>query len=183
MAQAIPVTVTPEEREQLEAVSRSRLLPHGIVRRAKIILGLADGVSAYGLGFRCIMPGGREITLKAKRLLMAAWLVPALKAIAPHVGTIINAAAPVFTRKRSDEKADLERLIQKQIVELQDAASRNVENTRELAEQLQDTVKALEQAAMVAQSKFQYAVAFSVVSVALSVVAVSIALIAIFNVL
>ena len=52
MAQAIPVTVTPEEREQLEAISRSRSLPHGIVRRAKIILGSADGVEATELARR-----------------------------------------------------------------------------------------------------------------------------------
>jgi len=30
---------------------------------------------------------------------MAAWLLPALKAVLPHVGTLINVAAPVFTHK------------------------------------------------------------------------------------
>ena len=118
--------------------------------------------------------------MKAKRLLMAAWLVPALKAIAPHVGTIINAATPVFTRKKTDEKANLDLLIQQQIGELQEAASRNAENTRELAEQLQGTVKALEQAAVVAQSKFQYAIAFSIVALVFSVMALSVALLTMF---
>ena len=111
---------------------------------------------------------------------MAAWLVPALKAIAPHVGTIISAATPVFTKKKADEKANLDLLIQQQIGELQEAASRNAENTRELAEQLQGTVKALEQAAVVAQSKFQYAVAFSIVALVFSVMALSVALLTMF---
>ena len=52
MAQAISVTVTPEERKQLEAISRSRSLPDGIVRRAKIILGSADGIGATELAHR-----------------------------------------------------------------------------------------------------------------------------------
>jgi hypothetical protein len=33
---------------------------------------------------------------------MAGWLIPALKAVLLHVGTIISAAKPVFTKK-SDE--------------------------------------------------------------------------------
>jgi hypothetical protein len=36
MPEAITVTVTAEERQQLEAISRSRSLPHGLVRREKI---------------------------------------------------------------------------------------------------------------------------------------------------
>ncbi len=30
---------------------------------------------------------------------MPAWLIPALKAVLPHVGSIVSAAAPVFTKK------------------------------------------------------------------------------------
>lgn len=52
MPQAITVTVTPEERAQLEAIVRSRSLPHGLVRRAQIILGSADGVSSMELAHR-----------------------------------------------------------------------------------------------------------------------------------
>ena len=52
MPQAITVTVTPEERAQLEAIARSRSLPHGLVRRAQIILGSADGVSSMELAHR-----------------------------------------------------------------------------------------------------------------------------------
>jgi putative transposase len=38
------IVLTVEEREQLEAIQRSRSMPAGIVRRAKIILYSADGV-------------------------------------------------------------------------------------------------------------------------------------------
>ena len=34
---------------------------------------------------------------------MAAWLIPALKLVLPHVGTIFSAAAPVFTKKKVEE--------------------------------------------------------------------------------
>jgi transposase len=39
------IVLTTEEREQLEAIQRSRSMPAGIVRRAKIILFSADGMS------------------------------------------------------------------------------------------------------------------------------------------
>jgi len=38
---------------------------------------------------------------------MAAWFIPALKAILPHVGTIIGAATPVFTRQTAEKETDL----------------------------------------------------------------------------
>ena len=33
---------------------------------------------------------------------MPSWLIPALKAVLPHVGTIVDAARPVFTRKKPE---------------------------------------------------------------------------------
>ena len=39
-----PIVLSEEEREQLEAIQRSRSMPAGIVRRAKIILYSADGL-------------------------------------------------------------------------------------------------------------------------------------------
>lgn len=42
MAQASKVSITQEERAQLKALARSRSLPHGLVRRAQIVLGLAN---------------------------------------------------------------------------------------------------------------------------------------------
>src|SRR5688572_15219583 len=77
---------------------------------------------------------------------MPSWLLPALKAVLPHVGTIVDAAKPVFTRKKT-EAADVQL---QQIAELQAAASQNAENLKELAQQLQNTVAALEQSATAA---------------------------------
>src|SRR5690606_17702818 len=38
------VVLTREERLQLESIARSRSMPHGLVRRAQIVLGAADGI-------------------------------------------------------------------------------------------------------------------------------------------
>ena len=40
-----PLVLTEEQRIQLESLSRSRAIPHGLVQRAKIILMAADGLS------------------------------------------------------------------------------------------------------------------------------------------
>lgn len=45
-----PIILTAEEREQLEAFAASRSLPHGLVRRAKIILKCAEGVPNTQIG-------------------------------------------------------------------------------------------------------------------------------------
>jgi hypothetical protein len=94
---------------------------------------------------------------------MAAWLIPALKAVLPHVGTIVSAAAPVFTKKGAD--------VQQQITELQAAASQNAANIKELAEQLRTTVAALEQAASTAEANLRRALRLAKVATAISVVA------------
>lgn len=39
-----PVTLTEEEHEQLSSIANSRSLPHGLVRRAQIVLMAAEGV-------------------------------------------------------------------------------------------------------------------------------------------
>ena len=52
MPQAITIVLTPDERSQLESIARSRSLPHGLVRRAKIILGTADGLGSTELSRR-----------------------------------------------------------------------------------------------------------------------------------
>jgi len=46
------VVLTREERLQLESIARSRSLPHGLVRRARIVLGSADGVGTSELARR-----------------------------------------------------------------------------------------------------------------------------------
>lgn len=86
---------------------------------------------------------------------MAAWFFPALKAVLPHVGTIISAAAPVFTKRREDAAANQVVLMQQQITELQTAAGQNAVHIKELAAQLQSTVTALEHAAALAEQRMR----------------------------
>src|SRR5450759_447489 len=84
---------------------------------------------------------------------MPAWLIPALKAVLPHVGTIVSAAAPAFTKKSADVVANQTMLLQQQITELQAAASENDAHIKELAAQIQNTVEALEKGASLAERR------------------------------
>ena len=95
---------------------------------------------------------------------MPSWLIPALKAVLPHVGDIVSAAKPVFTRKKT-EAADVQL---QQIAELQAAASQNADNIKELAEQLQSTVAALQTSAALAESRLRRATLFSAIAFAIS---------------
>src|SRR5258706_5337229 len=112
---------------------------------------------------------------------MPAWLLPAIKADLTHIATYISAAAPVFTRKNADAVANQTLLLQQQITELQSAASQNAAHIKELAEQLQGTVAALEQAASIAEAKLRRALLVCVVSAVLSAIAAGIALVLIFG--
>ncbi len=105
---------------------------------------------------------------------MAVWIVPALKAILPHIGTIVSAAVPVFTKKNADAAAN-QAILQQQISELQAAASQNASYIKELAAQLQGTVAALEQAAASAQARQQRLFFACIVAIILSVSALSMA--------
>jgi hypothetical protein len=63
---------------------------------------------------------------------------------------------PVFTTRKSDEAAAAQaHLLQQQIAELQSAASQNATHIKDLAEQLQKTVVALELGASLAESRFR----------------------------
>ncbi len=107
---------------------------------------------------------------------MAAWLIPALKAVLPHIGTIVSVAVPAFTKKKSDAAENQATLLQQQIAELQSAAAQNAAHIKELAEQLQVTVAALEQAAATAEARLRRAMLLGVIALALSAVALCIAL-------
>jgi hypothetical protein len=61
-------------------------------------------------------------------------------------------------------------LLQKQISELQSAASQNARHVKELAEQLQSTVAAIEHA-LVAEAKHQRAWQFSLAAMVISAIA------------
>lgn len=106
---------------------------------------------------------------------MAGWLIPALKAVLPHVGDIVAAAKPVFTKKKPEAGAPGGEA--QQIAELQAAVSQNAEHVRELAAQLQSTVTAIEKGAETAESRLRRAVLFCAVAVALSLFALGVALI------
>jgi len=106
---------------------------------------------------------------------MASWLIPALKAVLPHVGSIISAASPAFTKKKPDA-ANPGALLQQQISELQAAASQNAANIKELAGQLQSTVAALEQAALNAEANLKRTRVYCAAAVVLSIIALSTAL-------
>ena len=101
---------------------------------------------------------------------MATWLIPALKAVLPHIGTIISATAPAFTKKGAAPTTDQAHLLQQQISELQLAASQNAKHVKKLAEQLQCTVAAIEQAASVATSNQQRTLHLSLTAMAISAI-------------
>lgn len=107
---------------------------------------------------------------------MPAWLIPALKAVLPHVGTIVSVAVPAFTKKRTDAGENPSSLQQQQIAELQAAAAQNATHIRELAEQLQVTVTALEQAAAMAEVRHRRMTLLCVVTISLSAIALGVTL-------
>jgi len=107
-------------------------------------------------------------------------LIPALKAVLPHVGTILSATVPAFTKKKADAVANQTLLLQQQIAELQSAASQNAAHIKELAEQLQNTVAALEHAALIAEANLRRVFLGCVVAAAMSVAALCVTLLIIF---
>lgn len=109
---------------------------------------------------------------------MAPWILPALKAVLPHVGAIISAAKPMFTKAGADGAGlTASAPVQQQIAELQAVAAQNDVHIRELAEQLQTAVTALEEAALAADAKAQRLVRICVTAMGLSVLAACISLI------
>jgi len=106
---------------------------------------------------------------------MPAWLIPALKAVLPHVGSVISAAAPAFTKKSADAAAN-QMLLQQQITELQAAASANDAHIKELAAHIQTTVETLEKGASVAQRRHQWILVLSLAAMVLSVISLCTAL-------
>jgi hypothetical protein len=111
---------------------------------------------------------------------MAPWILPVLKAVLPHVKTIYDTAAPVFTKKRIEGAPDSP-VLQQQIAELQAAAGQNAANVKELAAQLQSTVAALEQAAALAEGRLRRATILAAVAVSFAVASFFIALVAMFR--
>jgi hypothetical protein len=112
---------------------------------------------------------------------MPSWLLPAVKLILPHVGTIITAAKPAFTKRRGEEAAPAageqdNGIVQQQIAELQSAVSQNATHIKELAEQLRITVAAIEQAAAAAEQRVRRLYLVAGGSLVLALVALVVAL-------
>lgn len=114
---------------------------------------------------------------------MSPWIIPALKAILPHVGDIVSAAKPIFTRARTGDAASLSSSapVEQQIAELQAVAAQNDAHIRELAAQLQTTVTALEEAALAADAKARRLMRICVLSMGVSVIAACVSLLALVN--
>jgi multidrug resistance efflux pump len=108
---------------------------------------------------------------------MASWIIPALKAVLPHVKTIYDTAAPVFTKKKVESVPD-PALLQQQIGELQSAAAQNTAHVKELAAQLQSTVAALQEGAQLAEHRMRRVTILASVAGALSLCALVVAAIA-----
>ncbi len=110
---------------------------------------------------------------------MAGWLIPALKAVIPHVGDIISAAKPAFTKRKPDAALSPADLVQQQIAELQAAVSQQSGHIKELAAQLENTLTALEKAAQLAEERLRRVLIFTALSAALAVVALGVAFVAV----
>ena len=104
---------------------------------------------------------------------MAAWLIPALKLVLPHVGTIFKTAAPVFTKK-PDEAVSQAALLQQQVTELQAAASQNANNIKELAE-------AIAKAAEISDAKLKRAFVLCIAALLACAAALGVALYVLFT--
>ena len=100
---------------------------------------------------------------------MPAWFIPILKAVLPHIGNIISAATPVFTKKHTDAVANQAILLQQQVTELQTAAFENDAHIKELAAQIQTAVTALEEGASVAERRHQRILILCITATVLSV--------------
>ena len=75
---------------------------------------------------------------------MPAW-IPTLKAILPYLTDIVTTAIPAFSSRRNEDKSTDSVL--KQIAELQNAVIKNAESIKLLAQQLEQTVEAVEEGA------------------------------------
>jgi hypothetical protein len=107
---------------------------------------------------------------------MPSWVWPAVKLILPHVAGIVAATKPAFTKRRDGEPGEHGGVVQKQIAELQSAASDNATHIRELAEQLRLTVTTLEKGATETEARLKRAYGFASAALTLAGAALAIAI-------
>lgn len=102
-----------------------------------------------------------------------------VKAVLPHAGTIVGLAAPVFTKFRNKEAlAEHPEVVARQIEELQAVALQNATHIKDLAEQVQATARALEQAMLDANARVRRAQTYCVAALLLSLLSAGLALFA-----
>ena len=106
---------------------------------------------------------------------MAGWIQAALRAVLPHVGDIIAAGKPAFTKREAANQD----LVQQQIAELQSAVSQQASHIKELAAQLENTVNSLEKAAQAADERLRRVLIFTALAAAVAVASLGIAFIAV----
>src|SRR4051812_49247659 len=106
---------------------------------------------------------------------MPSWLWPAVKLILPHVGNIVTAAKPAFTKLRHGDPAAQTSVVEQQIAELQAAASENATLIKDLAEQLRLTVAAMEKGAAETEARIKRANTYALAAAVLSLAALAIA--------
>jgi hypothetical protein len=106
---------------------------------------------------------------------MAGWIQAALRAVLPHVGDIIAAGKPAFTKREAANQD----VVQQQIAELQAAVSQQSSHIKELAAQLENTVNVLQKAAQAADERLRRVLIFTAVAAAVAVAALGIAFIAV----
>src|SRR3954468_18260432 len=110
---------------------------------------------------------------------MAGWLQAALKAVIPHVGDILTASKPAFTKRKPEAAANQADVVQQQIAELQSAVSQQASHIKELAAQLATTIETLETAAQVAEARLRRVLIFTAVAAAVAVASLGLAFLAV----
>ena len=106
---------------------------------------------------------------------MSSMAVPWLtvgKLVLANLDTIIGVVKPGFTKKKVEALPSQTDLLNRQISELQAAASSNAEQIKQLAAQLKDVVAALEQAARRAESEREKLGRLCLLAMAISVVSI-----------
>ncbi len=94
------------------------------------------------------------------------------KLVLANLDTIMGVVKPAFTRKNVDALPSQTDLLNRQIAELQAAASGNAEQIKQLAAQLKEVVSALEQAARSAVSERERLERLCLVAIAISVASI-----------
>ena len=107
---------------------------------------------------------------------MPSWLVPALKAVLPHLGTILSAAAPVFTQRGATSPPGQASTLQQQVDELQAATLEHDAHIKELAGQIRTTLKTLEHSVALSERRYRRLLAVSLATAVVAIVAIGLVL-------